>query len=395
MTESARPFSRRDLLRRALALATVTPIAAPFVNRSRYELFGGTPGAQEFSERAIRLVRESTVIDMLCPLKIAGDDVAQWMKDPSSFSEADFAYYRDSGIDVFHPTGGGTSGRDSHENVRTYLGEWNGFIAHHSDWFARVTDPSHLDRVNESGKIGVILGLQNSEHFNAVDDVDVFHGLGQRVSQLTYNFQNRIGTGTMEDLDGGISDFGEDVVRRMNEVGMVVDVSHCGDRTTLDAFEISNRPVLITHSNARALNPGYLRCKTDEAIRRMADSGGVMGITMVRSFVSGEEPTTLASLLDHFDYVASLVGVQHVGIGADTDINGGYDASMPEAWAQIGGRYRTEYQFRDKIDMDEMPTQKRTYLLTEGLIGRGYGDEEIRLMLGGNFRRVLKEIWTV
>ena len=395
MTERAQPFSRRDLIHRAVSLAVVAPLAAPFVNRGRYELFASTPWAQEFSERAVRLVREATVIDMLCPLKIAGDNVAQWMNDPSSFSEADFAYYRDSGINVFHPTGGGTSGRDSHERVRTYLAEWNGFIAYHADWFVRVTEPSHLDRVNESGKIGVILGLQNSDHFNVVDDVDLFHGLGQRVSQLTYNFQNRIATGTMEDRDGGISDFGEDVVQRMNEVGVAVDVSHCGDRTTLDAFEISSRPVLITHSNARTLNPGYLRCKTDEAIRGMAESGGVMGITMVRSFVSGEEPTTLASLLDHFDHVSGLVGVEHVGIGADTDINGGYDASTPEAWAQIGGRYRAEYQFRDKIDMDEMPTQKRTYLLVEGLIGRGYGDQEIRLMLGENFKRVLKEIWTV
>ncbi|NNM32962.1 MAG: dipeptidase, partial [Gemmatimonadetes bacterium] len=255
MTEPAQPLSRRELLTRAAGLAAVAPIAAPFVNRRRYELFASTPWAQEFSERAVRLVREATVIDMLCPLKIAGDDVEGWMKDPSSFSEADFAYYRESGIDVFHPTGGGSSGRDSHENVRTYLGEWNGFIAHHPDWFVRVTDSSHLDRVNESGRIGVILGLQNSAHFNDVDDVDVFHGLGQRVSQLTYNSQNRIATGTMEGRDGGISDFGEDVVRRMNEVGMAVDVSHCGDRTTLDAFEISTRPVLITHSNARALNP--------------------------------------------------------------------------------------------------------------------------------------------
>jgi membrane dipeptidase len=84
-----------------------------------------------------------------------------------------------------------------------------------------------------------------------------------------------------------------------------------------------------------------------------------------------------------------------VGIGADTDIRGGYDASPPESWAQIGGRYRDQYKFREKIDMDEMPTQKRTYLLTEGLIRRGYGDEDIKLMLGDNFKRVLKEIWTV
>lgn len=394
MTAPKTSISRRDLVRRAASVAVAAPFVAPFVNRGRYELFARTPLAQEFSERAVRLVREATVIDMLCPLKIAGFDVRRWMRDPSSFTEEDFAYYRDSGIDVFHPTGGGTSGRDAHERIRTYLGEWNGFIAHHADWFMRISEPHHLDRVNESGKIGVILGLQNSDHFNEPDDVDVFYGLGQRLSQLTYNSQNRIASGTMEDGDSGITDFGESIVQRMNEVGMAVDVSHCGDRTTLDAFDVSTRPVLITHSNARTLNPDYLRCKTDEAIRRMAETGGVMGITMVRSFVAGQEPTTLDSLLDHFDHVARLVGVEHVGIGADTDIAGGYDASEPDAWARIGGAYRAEYKFRHKIDMDEMPTQKRTFLLTEGLIGRGYSDEEIRLMLGGNFQRVLKEIWS-
>ncbi len=388
----SRPLSRRAALRLG-ATAAAAPLVAPFVGRGRYELFAGTPWAQEFSERAVRLVREATVMDMLCPFDIAGGNVGRWMRDPSSFTEEDFAYYRDSGIDVFHPTGGGTSGRDAHEAARTYFGEWNGFIAHHPDRFLRVTEPRHLDEVNGSGKLGVILGLQNSDHFREVDDVDVFHGLGQRISQLTYNSQNRIGTGSMEDRDGGISDFGADVVARMNEVGMAVDVGHCGDRTTLDAFEISTAPVLITHSNARALVPGFLRNKTDEAIRRMAETGGVMGITMVRSFVAADEPTTLESLLDHFDHVARLVGVEHVGIGADTDIRGGYDASPPERWERIGGRYRAEYRFRHKIDMDEMPTQKRTYLLTEGLVRRGWGDDEIRLMLGGNFRRVLKEIW--
>ena len=395
---SSDSLSRRALLKRGTALAAGLALGptlgAPFVHRGRHTLWAGTPWAQEFSERAIRLVREATVMDMLCPLQIAGDQADTWMRDPSSFTEEDLAYFLASGIDVLHPTGGGTSGRDAHENIRTYLGEWNGFLAHHADSFLRITEPRHLEEVNDSGRIGVILGLQNSSHFRQVDDVDVFYGLGQRISQLTYNSQNRIGTGAMEDRDGGVSDFGADIIARMNEVGMAVDVSHCGDRTTLDAFELSIAPVLITHSNARVIHPGYRRNKTDEAIRRMAETGGVMGITMVRSFVSGEEPTTLDDLLDHFEHVRDLVGVEHVGIGADTDIRGGYDANPPEVWADIGGRYREEYEFREKIDMDEMPTQKRTFILTEGLIGRGWSDEEIRLALGGNFRRVLSEIWS-
>ncbi len=393
MPKPVASLSRRDVLCRG-AMATTVPFVAPFINRGRPTVFDGTPFAQDFSARAIRLVEEATVMDMLCPLSIAGDYTENWMLDPATFGQEDFELYRDSGINVFHPTGGGSGGRDAHERALRWAAEWNGFLANQSDRFLRITTPAHLDEVNVSGKLGIILGLQNSDHFRQVDDVDIFYALGQRISQLTYNSQNRIGTGSMEDRDGGISDFGEDIVLRMNEVGMAVDVGHCGDQTTLDAFDISTKPVLVTHSNARALNFGYARNKTDDAIRKMAQNGGVMGITMVRSFVSGEEPTTIEQLLDHFDHVAALVGVEHVGIGADTDIRGGYDASPPESWAQIGGRYRDQYKFRDKIDMDEMPTQKRTYLLTEGLIRRGYSDDDIKLMLGDNFKRVLKEIWT-
>ena len=119
----------------------------------------------------------------------------------------------------------------------------------------------------------MLLGVQNAEHFRTADDVDLFYAAGQRVSQLTYNARNLIGNGSTERRDEGISDFGVAIVERMNKAGMAVDVSHCGDRTTLDAFEVEKRPVLITHSNCRALVPGHPRCKTDEAIRKMARRG--------------------------------------------------------------------------------------------------------------------------
>jgi len=387
-------LTRRAALRRGAALAAA-PALAPWVLRGRFTPFAHMGDSQEFSARAIRLVDEATVIDMLCPLSVVSDRSDGWLRDPDSFTAEDFELYRDSGIDVFHDTtgGGALGGRDDHERAILWAAAWNGLVAAHPDWFFRITTAEDLAAANGSGRIGILLGLQNSTHFRTPDDVGRFHALGQRVSQLTYNSQNRIGTGCMDRSDGGISDFGAEVVEHMNQVGVAVDVSHCGDRTTMDAFEISTRPVLITHSNARALNPGYPRNKTDEAIRRMAASGGVMGMTAVRSFVRGEEPTTIEHLLDHYDHVSKLVGVEHVGIGSDTGIRGGYDAYDEEEWAEIGGRYRDQYRFRHKIDMDEMPTQKRTLLLTEGLIRRGYGDDDIRLMLGGNFRRVLGEIW--
>jgi membrane dipeptidase len=368
-------------------------VAAPAVLRGRYRLFAGT--AQEFSGRAVKLVEESTVIDMLAPLSIVSERTSEWLRRPESFTEAEFRLYRDSGIDVFHDTTGDSEGEDAFTGMLHWAAQWNGFLAHHSNRFLRITTPAHLKEVNASGKIGFLLGLQDSDHFRTVDDVDLFFGLGQRVSQLTYNSQNRIGTGCMDRRDGGLSDYGIDVVKRMNEVGMAVDLGHCGDQTTLDGIEATVKPPLITHTNVRALNPGYPRNKTDEIFKKMAAKGGVAGMTAVRSFVRDSEPTTLEHLLDHYDYLVKLVGVEHVGIGSDTDIRGGYDAQAKADWEKTGGRYRDKYRFRHKIDMDEMTQTKRTHLLTEGLIRRGYSDANIALILGGNFQRALSEIWTV
>jgi membrane dipeptidase len=214
------------------------------------------------------------------------------------------------------------------------------------------------------------------------------------VSQLTYNTRNLIGDGSTERTNGGLSDFGVSIVEKMNAVGMAVDVSHSGDQTTLDACSVSKKPVLLTHSNARALNPGHPRCKTDEAIRAMAKTAGVMGITGVRMFVKAEEPTTIEHFLDHYDHVAKLVGPQHLGIGSDIDLDG-YDDMPPEENRRLRAGYKGSYGFREKIDIEGVDHPKRVYDLTEGLIRRKYSDADIRGILGGNFRRVLTEIWTV
>jgi len=172
-----------------------------------------------------------------------------------------------------------------------------------------------------------------------------------------------------------------------------VDVSHCGDRTTLDSIELSRLPVLISNSNARALVPGHPRCKTDAAIVAMASKGGVMGISGVRMFVRDREPTTIEHLLDHFDHVVQLVGVEHVGVGSDIDLDG-YDDLGTEEMATYRAAYADSYRFRERIDIDGVDHPQRIFDLTEGLIRRGYRDEDILLMLGGNFQRVLSDIWS-
>jgi membrane dipeptidase len=384
------PRSRRDAVKALFHVATVA-LSAPMINLGRFRLFAYT-GA-EYSERAIRLVRESLVIDMLGLLSLNFPLMARWTRNPELFTAADFQKYKDSGINVFH-VAVGTGGANAHDSTMRFVSGWNSFLAGQDDRFMRIDSPADLGRVKTSGKVGILIGVQNSEHFRTPDDVELFHGLGQRVSQLTYNARNRIGDGSTERTNGGLSDFGVSIVERMNTIGMAVDVSHSGDQTTLDACSVSKKPVLFTHSNARALNPGHPRCKTDEAIRAMAKTGGVMGITGVRMFVKRDEPTTIEHFLDHYDHVAKLVGPQHLGIGSDIDLDG-YDDMPAEENRRLRAGYKGSYGFRDKIDIEGIDHPKRVYDLAEGLIRRKYSDADIRGILGGNFKRVLTEIWSV
>jgi len=389
MTRTNTVISRRQLLRHGVIVGAAI-IAAPMINRGRYRLFASS--AVEYSSRAIDLIKRATVIDMLSPFVI-GSRGSKWFSNPESFTAADLQRFKDSGINIFH-IAVGTGGRDAYLSTLKFVSAWNGFIANHDQSLMRVDSPADLERVKSSGKVGVLIGVQNSEHFQNLDDVDFFRGLGQRVSQLTYNTRNLIGNGSSERRDEGLSDFGVSIVERMNKVGMAVDVSHCGDRTTLDAFEVSKRPVLITHSNCRALVGNHPRLKTDEAIKKMAATGGVMGITGVRMFVRAEEPTTIEHVLDHFDHVVKLVGVEYVGLGSDMDLDG-YDDLPPEENKRLRANYKDSYGFREKIDIEGLDHPKRVFDLTEGLIRRKYSDQNIEMMLGGNFKRVLAQIWTM
>ncbi len=390
MKQNRNLLTRRELLKRA-ALASAGTLAAPMINRGRFRLFAYS--ATAYSARAIELMKRATVIDMLSPFVISPSKGAKWFSNPDSFTPADLQRFKDSGINVFH-IAVGTGGRDAYLNTLRFIASWDGFLSNHDQQLMRVDSPADLERVKLSGKIGVLLGVQNSEHFQNVDDVNFFHGLGQRVSQLTYNSRNLIGNGSTERRDGGLSDFGVSIVERMNKVGMAVDVSHCGDLTTLDTFEASKKPVLITHSNCRALVPAHPRLKTDEAIKKMAASGGVMGITGVRMFVKSDEPTTVEHALDHFDHVVKLVGVEHLGVGSDMDLDG-YDDMPLEENKNWRGRYKGSYGFREKIDIEGLDHPQRMFDLTEGLIRRKYSNKDIELILGGNFKRVLAQVWSV
>lgn len=376
--------------RRVLTTLATAAVAAPFVNIGRYPVFAAS--TREYSDRVIRLVNESLVMDMLSLFDLTRIlSAGMTGKDPFSYTRDELKAVKSSGIDVFHPAIG-LGGPDVKIDVMSHLVGYTGLVAEYPDLLMRVDSVADLDAIREHGKTGIILGVQNSDHFQSTDDVTRFYRAGQRVSQLTYNSQNRIASGSTDRADGGVSDFGAAIIEAMNAVGMAIDVSHCGDMTTLDAFSLSSHPVLITHSNCRALAPGHPRCKTDEAIQAMAASGGVMGITAVRNFVRNDEPTTIEHYVDHIDHIVELVGVEHVGVGTDADL-AGYDALPSEIYDQLKSGYKSAYAFRDKIDIEGLDHPRKIYDLTEALVRRGYADASISAVLGGNFRRALGDIW--
>jgi membrane dipeptidase len=355
-------MDRRTLLRAGLLAGG--GLVAPMLNRGRARLFGNSP---EYAIRALDLVQRSLVIDMLGLVTLDWRKQSRWLADPASFTEEHFYKAQAAAVSVVHPAVHFPAG-DPARTARQFFVSWTRFLEH-QDRFLRIDRGHDLIAAKTRGQIGVVLGLQNSNHLRSLEDVDRYYDLGQRISQLTYNHRNHLGSGCLEARDHGLTKLGAAVIQRMNETGMAIDVSHCGPRTTMETIEASDRPVLITHANCAALTPGQPRCKSDEALRLMARKGGVIGITSIRAFVRRTGPVQISHLVDHFDHVARVAGIEHAGLGTDTDL----DAGRPEALLH--------------------PPQV-IFQLTEALLERGFSPSSIELILGGNFSRALREIWT-
>jgi membrane dipeptidase len=337
-----------------------------------------SPSSVEVSTRAADLVWGSMVVDMLGLLTMDWGKLDLWQAAPGSFDESEYRRLEATGIDVFHPAVERES-RDPHGEAERRIAGWKGLLEDQPCFLDEIDSFARMTADRELGRLGVLVGMQNSDHFRTARDVEAFYRLGQRVSQLTYNTSNRLGSGCLVANDRGLTPLGAEVVGEMNRLGMAIDVSHCGERTSLDAIRLSKKPVLVTHANCRALVPHQLRNKSDKLIEELALRGGVVGITMVRGFVHGSS-ATLAQLLDHFDHVARVAGIEHVGLGSDLAA----DAVDPRS-----GLPWSSYQVRG-LDLG-----RRVFQVADGLLERGYTSRHVELVLGGNFLRALGEIGSV
>jgi membrane dipeptidase len=268
------------------------------------------------------------------------------------------------------------------------------------DRYLVVRRHADIMRAKASGALGLILGFQTTEMLGeGLARLDLFRGLGVRVVQLTYNARSLYGDGCLEPANAGLSNLGREAVARMNALGIAVDTSHCGARTTAEAIAVSAKPILISHTGCRAVfdNP---RNKDDAALRALAEKGGVAGIYLMPYLSAGPGPITVADLLRHVDHAVAVCGEDHVGIGSDQGI-------VPvDDDAEYRTKLREEIEARKKAGVSapgesvdrppfipELNTADRMEKIAAALDGRGYKATAIEKILGGNFNRVLGEIW--
>lgn len=283
----------------------------------------------------------------------------------------------------------------------------------------RLSDLAHQDLVRVAGSVEEMEAAWDEDRIawvpsiegaamieNEVDRIDVLYGFGVRVLGVTYSEANALGSGLKEPRDGGLTAFGREAVERMNRVGMLIDCSHAGDRTTLDTVEVSAKPVVLTHIGARGLWDSR-RLAPDEVLEAVAASGGVIGVEAAPLTTLTEERPQhdLAAVMEHFEYVRDLVGIDHVTLGADTVY--GDHVGLHEVYAaglsleeskqaagggDGGGGEAARYREVPHVRGIENPTEASENFL-RWLIREGYSDEEIAKVTGGNVLRVLREVW--
>lgn len=326
--------------------------------------------------RAEELHRQAVIVDGLC-----------YMRAP-----AEEAYLRtlvDAGITATNITVPEVT--HTFEQAVRRIGDWYESLRRFDALFSLVRTVDDIHRAKAQGKTAIIMGFQDTVPLEMdLKLVDVFHTLGVRIVQLTYQYRNFVGGGCGED-DPGLSGFGRELVRRLNEAGILIDLSHCGPRTCAQAIALSASPPAFTHAGPLALC-GHVRNKSDDLIRAMAAAGGLIGLPSYSQFLDIRRThcPTLVEYLDAMEHIIALTGIDHVGIGLDftpTWVEADYNASAA-AYPEI----YLDYTFAG-TPIRGLSGVGDVVRVTGGLVARGYSDADIRQVLGGNFLRLFAAAW--
>jgi membrane dipeptidase len=266
-------------------------------------------------------------------------------------------------------------------------------VLHELSWLRCVTTAAEIRKAKREGIVTLYAQWQPVSPIpRDLKVIDVAYAKGLRSLMLTYNLMDSVGVGCTERVDAGLSMFGVDVVKHCNDIGMIVDVSHCGHLTTLDACRHSKAPVTANHTAARSIYP-HARGKTNEALRAIADTGGVVGVVAAPPFLTRARTPTIEHMLDHIEYIANLIGWRHVALGTDWPLQAPADvleATLGAEAKSIGFRQEDRLDLTTALvgfeDGRDFPN------ITRGLIKRGFSDEQIQGILGENALRVFAQI---
>lgn len=312
----------------------------------------------------------------------------------------DIADIRASGVTALNVTVGSVGVlTNAFEDTIRSIAFWEQEIADHPDLFLKVRSAADLRAAKSSRRLGVIYGFQDTLSIgDDLDRIDMFHQLGVRIIQLTYNRRNLVGDGCLEPADAGLSLTGRAMIERLNQRGILIDLSHGGRRTTLDAIAASKVPVAITHTGCAAL-ADLPRNKTDEELRLLADRGGVAGIYLM-PFLRTQGQPMAEDVIRHIEHAVSVCGEDHVGIGTDGSI-------VPvHLTPELIERHRKNVQERRKQGISapgeaedvytfipDLNTPWRFELIGRHLLARGHSEARVAKILGGNFLRLFSEAW--
>ncbi len=360
---------------------------------------GGLTAEQH--ERATGLLRDSLVISLHDhPVRFPAD-----MRDTPAYNRTGrqhtgFEGLAASGMTVvFDNMMDGTACVTGHapwrwDDVVTDLGMRQADLAH-QDRVEVVRTVADVERVHREGRVGVVLGLEAATPIeNELDRLDVLYGLGLRQIGVAYSDSNALGSGLAERVDGGLTAFGHRAVRRMDQLGLAIDVSHSSDLTSLDVCRASTRPVFLTHGGARAVWD-IPRMKPDEVLRAVAATGGVIGMSAApHTTLSAAHPRhSIDSVMDHFQYCLDLVGVEHVAFGPDTLYGDHVGLHTQFAHLMMGvGAAGPPHEKVAWVDGLENPTENFGNICG-WLVQHGFSDDEIIAVVGGNVLRALRDTW--
>jgi membrane dipeptidase len=264
-------------------------------------------------------------------------------------------------------------------------------IRKHPQQFLKATSVMDIDRARSERRLALFYLFQNSAQFGRdLGRVDLFYSLGVRSAQLTYNHQNWAGAGCKERTGAGLSVFGLELVEKMNQVGMLIDLSHANMQTMADAIAASKRPVIVSHTACTGVFQN-VRNTSDENLRALADRGGVVGICQIRPFLTTAREGALAAYFKHIDHAVQVAGIDHVAIGSDRDhrVIAMTDAYVAELKREEGANFHAEDW---PLFIDELNGPRRMEVIVAGLGKLGYSQGNVEKILGGNVYRLYKDV---